>query len=293
MRIYSVAFIVREAWKGLTRARITTFAAIGIIAFMLVLLGIVGYSFGIVRNVFTGMSRQLEIVIYLKDNLRPEDREILKSKIKEMEGVKEVVYVSKDEAWKRFKETFKGNKFVLEIMGKNPLPDSFEIKVESSEYIENLAKTLMTLPGIKDIDVPLEIARRVNRLIGWVEFGGIVIVLVFIVVSLFVISNVIRLSFVSRMKELEIMQLVGATNFFIKGPFILEGILCGFFGGIIGAIVFNMLVFLFNKYILSGFPLFSGITAYNTINLSISLILFGMMVGGIGSVIFLERHLKR
>ncbi len=293
MRIYSVAFIVREAWKGLTRARITTFAAIGIIAFMLVLLGIVGYSFGIVRNVFTGMSGQLEIVIYLKDNLRPEDREILKSKIKEMEGVKEVVYVSKDEAWKRFKETFKGNKFVLEIMGKNPLPDSFEIKVESSEYIENLAKTLMTLPGIKDIDVPLEIARRVNRLIAWVEFGGIVIVLVFIVVSLFVISNVIRLSFVSRMKELEIMQLVGATNFFIKGPFILEGILCGFFGGIIGTIVFNILVFLFNRYILSGFPLFSGLTAYNTINLSISLILFGMMVGGIGSVIFLERHLKR
>jgi len=293
MRIYSVAFIVREAWKGLTRARITTFAAIGIIAFMLVLLGIVGYSFGIVRNVFTGMSGQLEIVIYLKDNLRPEDREILKSKIKEMEGVKEVVYVSKDEAWKRFKETFKGNKFVLEIMGKNPLPDSFEIKVEGSEYIENLAKTLMTLPGIKDIDVPLEIARRVNRLIAWVEFGGIVIVLVFIVVSLFVISNVIRLSFVSRMKELEIMQLVGATNFFIKGPFILEGILCGFFGGIIGTIVFNILVFLFNRYILSGFPLFSGLTAYNTINLSISLILFGMMVGGIGSVIFLERHLKR
>jgi len=293
MRIYSVAFIVREAWKGLTRARITTFAAIGIIAFMLVLLGIVGYSFGIVRNVFTGMSGQLEIVIYLKDNLRPEDREILKSKIKEMEGVKEVVYVSKDEAWKRFKETFKGNKFVLEIMGKNPLPDSFEIKVEGSEYIENLAKTLMTLPGIKDIDVPLEIARRVNKLIGWVEFGGVVIVLVFIVVSLFVISNVIRLSFVSRMKELEIMQLVGATNFFIKGPFILEGILCGFFGGIIGTIVFNILVFLFNRYILSGFPLFSGITAYNTINLSISLILFGMMVGGIGSVIFLERHLKR
>jgi cell division transport system permease protein len=293
MRVYSVAFIVREAWKGLTRARISTFAAIGIIAFMLVLLGIVGYSFGIVRNVFTGMSGQLEIVIYLKDNLRPEDKELLKNKIKEMEGVKEVVYVSKDEAWKRFKETFKGNKFVLEIIGKNPLPDSFEIKVEGSEYIESLAKTLMTLPGIKDIDVPLEIARRVNKLIGWVEFGGIVIVLVFIVVSLFVISNVIRLSFVSRIKELEIMQLVGATNFFIKGPFILEGILCGFFGGIIGTIVFNVLVFLFNKYILSGFPLFSGLTAYSTVNLSISLILFGMMVGGIGSVIFLERHLKR
>jgi cell division transport system permease protein len=293
MRVYSVAFIVREAWKGLTRARISTFAAIGIIAFMLVLLGIVGYSFGIVRNVFTGMSGQLEIVIYLKDNLRPEDKELLKNKIKEMEGVKEVVYVSKDEAWKRFKETFKGNKFVLEIIGKNPLPDSFEIKVEGSEYIESLAKTLMTLPGIKDIDVPLEIARRVNKLIGWVEFGGIVIVLVFIVVSLFVISNVIRLSFVSRIKELEIMQLVGATNFFIKGPFILEGILCGFFGGVIGTVVFNVLVFLFNKYILSGFPLFSGLTAYSTVNLSISLILFGMMVGGIGSVIFLERHLKR
>jgi cell division transport system permease protein len=293
MRVYSVAFIVREAWKGLTRARISTFAAIGIIAFMLVLLGIVGYSSGIVRNVFTGMSGQLEIVIYLKDNLRPEDKELLKNKIKEMEGVKEVVYVSKDEAWKRFKETFKGNKFVLEIIGKNPLPDSFEIKVEGSEYIESLAKTLMTLPGIKDIDVPLEIARRVNKLIGWVEFGGIVIVLVFIVVSLFVISNVIRLSFVSRIKELEIMQLVGATNFFIKGPFILEGILCGFFGGVIGTIVFNVLVFLFNKYILSGFPLFSGLTAYSTVNLSISLILFGMMVGGIGSVIFLERHLKR
>lgn len=293
MRIYSVAFIIREAWKGLTRARISTFAAIGIIAFMLVLLGIVSYTFSIVRSIFTGMSSQLEIVLYLKDNLKPEDREILKNRISGMEGVKEVVYVPRDVAWKRFKETFKGNKFVLEILGKNPLPDSFEIKVDSPGYIEVLAKTLVSLPGVKDIDVPLEITRRVNRLIAWVEFGGGIVVLVFIVVSLFVISNVIRLSFVSRIRELEIMQLVGASRFFIKGPFIFEGILCGFFGGILGAILFNILVFLFNKYVLSSFPLFTGFTPYNTLNLSLSLIVFGMIVGGMGSVVFLERHLKR
>ncbi|MCX7796383.1 MAG: ABC transporter permease [bacterium] len=293
MRIYSIAFILREAWKGLTRARISTFAAIGIIAFMLVLLGLVFYTFSIVRSTFTGIGEQLEIILYLKDNLRVEDREILKNRISAMEGVKEVRYVSKDEAWKRFKESFKGNKFVLEIMGKNPLPDSFEIKVESPEYVEILANSITSLPGVRDIDVPLEIARRINNLIGWIEFGGIVVVGVFIVVSLFVISNVIRLSFVSRIKELEIMQLVGATVFFIKGPFIFEGILCGFLGGILGVIVFNILVFILKKYVLSTFPLFSGFTSCDVINLSLSLILFGMVVGGIGSVIFLERHLKR
>lgn len=293
MRIYSVVFIAREAWKGFTRARISTFAAIGIIAFMLVLLGIVFYTFSIVRSTFAGVGEQLEIILYLKDGLRVEDREMLKNKIGSMEGVKEVVYVSKDEAWKRFKESFKGNKFVLEIMGKNPLPDSFEIKVESPEYIEILSKSITGLPGVKDIDVPLEIARKVNTLIGWIEFGGVIIVGVFIAVSLFVISNVIRLSFVSRIRELEIMQLVGATGFFIKGPFILEGILCGLFGGILGVVVFNILVFLFNKYVLSSFPLFSGFTSCDTVSLSLSLISFGMIVGGIGSVIFLERHLKK
>ncbi len=293
MRVYSIAFIVREAWKGLTRARISTFAAIGIIAFMLVLLGVVSYTFGIVRSVFTGMSSQLEIVLYLKDNLRPEDREMLRNRIVSMEGVKEVVYVPKDVAWKRFKDTLRGNKFVLEMLGKNPLPDSFEIKVDSPEYIETLAKAVASLPGVKDIDVPLEITRMVNKLITWVEFGGGIVVLVFIVVSLFVISNVIRLSFVSRIRELEIMQLVGASRFFIKGPFIFEGILCGFFGGILGSVLFNVLVFLFNKYVLSSFPLFTGFITYNTIDLTLSLITFGMIVGGIGSVIFLERHLKR
>lgn len=293
MRIYSIAFILREAWKGLTRARISTFAAIGIIAFMLVLLGIVFYTFSIVRSTFTGIGEQLEIIIYLKDNLSEKDREILKNKISTMEGVKEVRYVSKDEAWKRFKESFKGNKFVLEIMGKNPLPDSFEVKVDNPGYVESLANSMLNLPGVRDIDVPLEIARKVDRLISWIEFGGILIVGVFIVVSLFVISNVIRLSFVSRTKELEIMQLVGATGFFIKGPFILEGILCGFLGGILGVIVFNILVFLFKNYVLTSFPLFSGFSSCDTINLSLSLILFGMIVGGIGSVIFLERHLKR
>lgn len=293
MRIYSIAFILREAWKGLTRARISTFAAIGIIAFMLVLLGIVFYTFSIVRSTFTGIGEQLEIIIYLKDNLSEKDREILKNKISTMEGVKEVRYVSKDEAWKRFKESFKGNKFILEIMGKNPLPDSFEVKIDNPGYVESLANSMLNLPGVRDIDVPLEIARKVDRLISWIEFGGILIVGVFIVVSLFVISNVIRLSFVSRTKELEIMQLVGATGFFIKGPFILEGILCGFLGGILGVIVFNILVFLFKNYVLTSFPLFSGFSSCDTINLSLSLILFGMIVGGIGSVIFLERHLKR
>lgn len=293
MRIYSLAFIIREAWKGLTRARISTLAAVGIIAFMLVLLGTVFYTFSIVRSTFTGIGEQLEVVIYLKDNLSEKDKGILKNKISAMEGVKEVRYVSKDEAWKRFKESFKGNKFVLEIMGKNPLPDSFEVKVENPVYVESLANSMLNLPGVRDIDVPLEIARKVNRLIGWIEFGGIIIVGVFVVVSLFVISNVIRLSFVSRIKELEIMQLVGATSFFIRGPFILEGIFCGFLGGILGVIIFNILVFIFNKYVLSGFPLFSGFASCDTVNLSLSLILFGMVVGGIGSVIFLERHLKR
>lgn len=293
MRILSIGYIFREAWKGLIRARITAFTAIGIIAFMLVLLGSVVYIFNLVHCIFTGVSGQLEIVVYLRDNLKEEERNILKDKIASLEGVKEVTYISKDEAWKRFKETFKGNKLVLDMMGKNPLPDSFEIKLIDGKYINEVSKSLRNIPGIKDIDVPLEIANRINSLIKWVEFGGTLIVLVFVGVSLFIISNVIRLSFVSRIKELEIMQLVGATGIFIRGPFILEGILCGFFGGVIGSIVFNILVYLFNKYVFSSFPLFYTNTSFTPLTSSIGLIIFGMTVGGIGSAIFLERHLKR
>lgn len=293
MRIYSIGYIIREAWRGLTRARITAFTAIGIIAFMLVLLGIVGYIFNLVHCIFAGISGQLEIIVYLRDNLKDEEKESLKNKINNIEGVKEVVYIHKDEAWKRFKESFKGNKLVLDIMGKNPLPDSFEIKLIDRTYINHVSTTLRGIPGIKDIDVPLEIANRIDSLIKWVEFGGVLVVLVFIGVSLFIISNVIRLSFVSRLRELEIMQLVGATGIFIRGPFILEGILCGFFGGIIGSIVFNILVYLFNSYILSSFPLFSTATNFTPLTSSLGLIIFGMIVGGIGSAIFLERHLKR
>lgn len=293
MRIYSTVYILREAWKGLTRARISAFTAIGIIAFMLVLLGIVGYIFNLVHCIFAGIGGQLEVIAYLRDNLKEDEKNVLKSKISSIEGVKEVIYISKDEAWKRFKETFKGNKLVLDIMGKNPLPDSFEIKLTDRSYINHVSTVLMDIPGIKDIDVPLEIANRLDSLIKWIEFGGILVVLVFIGVSLFIISNVIRLSFVSRIREIEIMQLVGATGIFIRGPFILEGALCGFFGGIIGAVILNILVYLFNRYILSSFPLFSTAANFNPLTSSLGLIIFGMIVGGIGSAIFLERHLKR
>ena len=293
MRVLSIGYILREAWRGLTRARISSFAAIGIIAFMLVLLGIVGYIFNLVNCTFAGVSNQLEIIVYLNDNLKAEERKSLKDNITSIEGVKEVVYIPKNEAWKRFKETFKGNKLVLEIIGENPLPDSFEIKLIDGNYINYVSEALRDMPGIKDIDVPLDIANRLNSLIKWVEIGGTLVILVFIGVSLFIISNVIRLSFVSRIRELEIMQLVGATGIFIRGPFILEGVLCGFFGGIIGAMVFNALVYLFNRYILSSFPLFSTATNFNPFTSSLGLVLFGMMVGGIGSAIFLERHLKR
>ncbi|HRU33101.1 MAG TPA: permease-like cell division protein FtsX, partial [bacterium] len=135
MRVLSIGYILREAWRGLTRARISSFAAIGIIAFMLVLLGIVGYIFNLVNCTFAGVSNQLEIIVYLNDNLKAEERKSLKDNITSIEGVKEVVYIPKNEAWKRFKETFKGNKLVLEIIGENPLPDSFEIKLIDRNYM--------------------------------------------------------------------------------------------------------------------------------------------------------------
>jgi cell division transport system permease protein len=293
IRAYSISFILREAWKGLTRARISSIAAIGIIAFTLVLLGLVGYIFTILDNLFTEVSHQFEIVVYLQDGLRDNEKTLLRDRLSKVDGVKEVVYVSKEEAWKRFKESFKGNKLALEIVGKNPLPDSFEVKLNDPINASRMAEIFRDLPGVKDIDFPFEAVNKFSKFIKWIEFAGGIVTLVFIIVALFIISNVIRLSFVSRLRELEIMQLVGASNLFIKGPFILEGVICGFFGGLFGTLVLTLLLYFLNTYVISSFPLFSiGISLY-PLRSSFILVIFGMMVGGIGSVLFLERHFKR
>jgi len=292
IRPYSIHFILREAWRGLTRARLSSMAAIGIIAFTLVLLGMVGYIFTILDNLFTEISHQFEIVVYLQDGLKEGEKALLQERLSKIEGVKEVIYVSKEEAWKRFKESFKGNKLALDIVGKNPLPDSFEVKLVDPLKSSKMAEIFKDLPGVKDVDFPLEAVNKFSRFIRWIEYAGGVVTLVFIVVALFVIANVIRLSFVSRLRELEIMRLVGASNLFIKGPFILEGVICGFFGGIAGTIVLTILLYFLNTYIISSFPLFSIDISIYSLRTSFILIIFGMMVGGIGSVLFLERHAK-
>ncbi|MGC9064066.1 MAG: cell division protein FtsX, partial [bacterium] len=222
IRAYSIHFIFREAWRGLTRARLSSMAAIGIIAFTLILLGMVGYVFNILDNLFTQVSHQFEIVVYLQDGLKESEKALLQERLSKIDGIKEVIYVSKEEAWKRFKESFKGNKLALDIVGKNPLPDSFEVKLVDPLKSSKMAGVFKDLPGVKDVDFPLEAVNKFSRFIWWIEYAGGIITLVFIIVALFIISNVIRLSFVSRLRELEIMRLVGAGSLFIKGPFILE-----------------------------------------------------------------------
>jgi len=289
---YSINFIFREAWKGLTRARISSVVAIGIIAFTLVLLGMVGYIFTVLDNLFTEVSHQFEIVVYLQEGLKDDEKTLLRDRLSKVDGVKEVVYVSKEEAWERFKESFKGNKLALEIVGKNPLPDSFEVRLTDPLNAMRIAEIFRDLPGVKDVDFPLEAVNRFGRFIKWIEFGGGIVTLVFIIVALFIISNVIRLSFISRLRELEIMQLVGASSLFIRGPFILEGIICGFFGGLIGILILSPLLYLLNTYVIPNFPLFSVDISLYSLKSSFILIIFGMIVGGIGSVIFLGRHFK-
>jgi cell division transport system permease protein len=296
-----LVFFIREGFRAMRRAGATTLAAVVTIVVTVILLGVLIPILQTTQGKANEVRSQLELKVFLFDDATPAETAQLKTKIAAVPHVSAVDYVSKDQALQILQGRLK-DKTIANELNSNPLPASFNVKVDDPDNLETVRSALsppnasgQAQPISPIIDEVLDSrseAGKIRAVTGAVKYVLLVITALLLAASLGLIANTIRLSIYARRREVEVMRLVGATNWFIRWPFMVEGLVVGFIGGAIAVGV------LFVGKLTIVDPLsarFALIQAQNTINfLPLVIVLLGaaMAVSAIGSGITLRRFLQ-
>lgn len=240
----------------------------------------------------------MAVVVYLEKSPESERVQEIEEELKKSALISRVQYVSSEKALERFEERFPELQGIIENLNMNPFPPSFEIAIEdkhlSSNEIQNFIQELRKFKEIEDVQFSREWVEKVqagSRLIKAIGFflGGILVL-----ASFFIISNVIKLNVLARKEEIEILRLVGATNAFIRIPFLAEGVSLGILGGLLSLFLLLVLIHIFPLYLGSSLGALQDLISFRYLSISQCLMLIagGAIIGCLGSFSSLARFLK-
>jgi cell division transport system permease protein len=292
--VRSWGYYLTEALHSILRNAWMSFASTGAVAVTLFVLGsfmLLNFNVEYLTNEIKG---QVEIIAYVDEQLPAEDVDRLRVSLIRLDKVEEVRFVSRQEALQRLKEDL-GEEMVagFEDARRNPLRDSFEIRTIVPEDIPAVAAELESLPGIARVDYGTLVVERLFQFTDAVKWVGLFFMGGLALTALFLIANTIRLTVVARSAEIMIMKFVGATEWFVRWPFLIEGLALGSIGALVTVLALGYLygqtVAMAQAY-LSFLPLVPpqeivGRTA--TV-----LLLLGGVIGGTGSLLSMRRYLK-
>ncbi|MBW2625375.1 MAG: ABC transporter permease [Deltaproteobacteria bacterium] len=296
MRLGLLVYYLRKALGNIWTNPFLSLVTLSTIAISMLILGLFSLIYLNVQQSLHQLGGELQITAYLQETISPEQAKVLRSKVADWPEVEEITYLSKEQALARFRSQLREYAGILEGLKENPLPASLELTLMPqygrSGNIKELSTRLGRLTGVAEVQygrkwmAKLRVFVEVMKLVG-ITVGGLVLI-----ATIFVISNTIRLTFYSRREELEIMRLVGATDFFIKAPFLIEGLLHGLGGALLAAGGLSLLIlFLFSHLDL---PLRLAVMAGSlpTGQLVAGFLGLGLLLGVLGSMVSLRRFLR-
>jgi cell division transport system permease protein len=287
-----VRYAIVAAAVNFWRHRAMSLAAVFAAAVMMLMLN--GFVIVVSNlNVALGaLEQKVNVIAYLKDDAPPAEITRLQERLRANALVADLTFLSKDDAMARLKQQLADRRDLLEMVPGNPLPASVEVRLKDANRISDLAAQLRREGVVEDVTLQQDVVDNLLRITNFARAAGIVMVVSLVGITLFVIVNTIRLAVYARRQEIEIMKLVGATDWFIRWPFVLEGVLCGLLGAaltsaLVGAayepmqLQFLSLVQFLPVNLEPDFPLrLAGLTAA-----------VGVAIGAAGSYISVRRFL--
>lgn len=279
------------------------FTAITTVAITLFMVGFFMVMVYDILGIINSIKGQVEVAVYLKDNISDELENYLESEILSWEETEEINYVSKEQALERFKDQNEGSDILKEIQG-NPLPASFEITLNDPEKVELVALRFMDkdgdyIEGVNDVIYGRNYVNRLFSITAIIATIAFLIIIVLLLATVVLIFNTIRLSIYARRKEIEVMKLVGASNWFVRIPFLFEG----FFEGLAGSIISAVLLFFMSNFLLiRGERIIADTMSIKElaivgsgnviVYMYIGIIVLGGLIGLFSSGIALRRYIK-
>jgi cell division transport system permease protein len=289
----ALGYFFQEALTSLWRSRLMNALSVGTIAVSLFVLGAFLAVAGSLNEIVTRWTQKVQVVFYLDDGIEDRVRESLENRLKEDPAVDALSPVSRQEALERFRALFRDLRSLPEDLGENPFPASLEVALkpdrQSPPEVERLVHAFERAPGVREVQYDLLWIERLATGVRLVRGAGAFLGGILVLAGVFTISNVIRLTVYARGDELDIMRLVGATQAYVKGPFVAEGMIQGGLGGLLAVGLLGGAARLLRRDLLAASDLLGRAPLAIPLELGLVLVIGGMAVGIVGSLVSLRR----
>jgi len=289
----ALAYFFEEALQSLWRSRLIGALSVGTIAVSLFVVGAFLAVAASLSEVVERWTQKVQVTFYLEDNLEDRIRKSLEDRLKGDPAVEAVELVSRAQALARFKSLFRDLSTLPDDLGQNPFPASFEVTLRSGhhsrEEVTRLVAAYESAPGVEEAQYDLLWIERLATAVRLVRGAGALLGGILVLAGVFTISNVIRLTIYARQDELDIMRLVGATRAYVKGPFVVEGMLQGGVGGLLAVGLLALALRVLSRDAAAASELLGRTAITVSPALAFALVAGGMAVGVAGSLMSLGR----
>ncbi|NLC43586.1 MAG: ABC transporter permease [Clostridiales bacterium] len=301
MKIRTWKRMVNHGFRNMFRNRIMSLASISAITAALFILGLVLVVVMNFNNVAAGLESKTEVTVFLKSSVRTSDIKKIEQQLDHREGIKEWEFISRMEALENWRDEWGDKKHLLDGYNEenNPLPDSFHVTLEKPEYVAEVVEEFNKISAVENVQYSKDAVDSIAAIVSTVRIFGVVIVAVLVVMAMIIIHNTIRISVYSRRREVNIMKYIGATDWYIRWPFLMEGLVLGLLGAVLsGGLVAGVYSLLLNQMtttpqqynLLSLFQLMPLASIIYPI--AAMFLLVGSVVGISASLLSIRKHLR-
>jgi len=298
-------YFFRETISSFRRNWVMSLVAVSIIYISLLLVGAFFLTNSVLNTIVSNLESKVSVQVFLKDGAASTDVEALQAAIQKMPNVKSIAYVTKEQALARFKERTKNSPQLVEQLRGNPLPASIEVALVDPRLVQGVVDRIVKEPVLakviknpadptaSDIKYGQEVVQNLFKATGFIRVFALAFLILLLFVSLVLIGNTIRLAIYSRRREIGIMRLVGASNWFIRTPFLLEGVLQSLIGSILAILTLLAAQALIVPWLQSNLKFLQvSIGGATVAQLAALLVFSGIVIGLIGSGTAVRRYLK-
>ena len=289
------AYFFGQGIKYMTTHKFMSFASVCIVTASLVLFGLFAIIGINVNSVIDQLGSSYEINVYLSNNNDRPQPQIIQSNLEDIDGVTKAKYFSREDRLKKVTEEVYGEDAYAFEEGENPLRDSFVVTISDLSLVNKITDNISMVDGIDEIIQSSDIVSSIEKISNAVKHAGIILFIIFILMSMFIISNTINLGMVSHGEEIKIMNIVGATKGFIRTPFVIQGLLFGIIAALFASVI---IVFGYNFVVDKMIAMFgSGVIEFiNTKNMAVFIVplffIIGSVIGVFGSASSVNKYLK-
>lgn len=293
MPLRKIYYIFQEVFRSLKRNSLLNFAAAGTTAISLFVLGVGMLLMINVDQIANTVESNVEIMVYLKDDISENEASSMEPIFNRISGVEEVVFISPDEGLELLEGWMGEGSDLGSLSEENFLPNAYKVKTGDPHEVGDAAAEIERVPGVEKVRYEQGVVEKLFALTNWVRIIGLIVIVLLAASAIFLIATTTRLTFFARSREINIMKYVGATDWFVRWPFLLEGVILGCIGALLAVGVLYLSYGTLTMKLQQTITFLPLVTDSSDMLIIFSILLgLGVLLGAIGSSISVRKYLR-